>query len=325
MVYRLIARLLPKRAVKNYEEMLFYANIKLNPEKFIGFVILFGLGLALAVAFDFAFLFKLPLWPTLLISFAAIEVFAYMWLLLGADARAKFIENMLPDALQLMASNLRAGFTTDKALLLSAREEFGPLKEELDIVAKEVVIGKDISEALINMTKRVKSEKFKKAILLIVSGLKSGGELASLLGSTAKNLTQQRFVEEMVRSSVLTYTIFIFAAVGIGAPLLFGLSSFLVEVLTNVLSAVQIPETVGTMSLPITIKGVAISSKFIITYSIVSLVTTSIMASMVIGLVRKGREKEGVKILPLLIILTVAVFFMVRYGISLMLSGLFTI
>ncbi|MBI4447979.1 type II secretion system F family protein [Candidatus Woesearchaeota archaeon] len=322
-MYRLFAQLIPEKLQRRYEELLFFCNIKVSPAKFVGFVLSFGLGLAIAIAFDLAFIFKTPFWLTFIVSFFCIELFIYMWLVLHADSRAAFIELMLPDALQLMASNLRAGMTTDKALLLSSRPEFGPLKEELDIIAKEVVIGKDLVEALLNMIKRVKSEKLKKAVLLIVSGLRAGGELASLLTQTANNLRQQKFVEDRIKSSVLTYVIFIFAAVAVGAPLLFGLSSFLVEILTNVLASVEMPETTFSASLPIKLTKVGITPDFVINYAITSLIATSILASLTIGSIRHGKEKEGAKLIPIMILVTITVFFLVRIAISSMIGGLF--
>ena len=241
-MYKIIGRYLPKVLIDKYRKLLFYANIKIEAERFVGFIFSFGLIVSIFIAFDLKIIFSFPFWIAFILSFLGIEVFLYFWLLLKADSRAKFIEDVLPDALQLIASNLRAGFTTDKALLLSSRPEFGPLKEEFDIVAKKIMTGEDLGNALIEMTKRVKSKKFEKAIFLIVTGLKSGGQLAQLLSDTAKSLIEQKFIEAMVKSNILTYIIFTFAAVGIGAPMLFGLSSFFVSVLTKILATINIPE-----------------------------------------------------------------------------------
>ena len=112
-----------------------------------------------------------------------------------------------------MASNLKSGLTVDRALLMSARPEFGPFEEELNIVGKEITIGKELDVALTNMTKRIKSDKLEKTIALIVSGLRSGGRLSSLLEQTAENLRRQKLVEDKVRSNVLMYLIFIFVAI----------------------------------------------------------------------------------------------------------------
>lgn len=322
-MYRLFAKLYPYKLKKNYERLLKYANIKSEPSKFLGFILFFGIGLALFLAFDIAALFKTTLWLTFLICFLIIEFLFYFYLLMHADIKARLVEDSLPDALQLMSSNLRAGLTTDRALLLSARPEFGPLQEEINLVGKEITIGKQIDQALINMSSRIKSEKLEKSVLLIVSGLRSGGELASLLEETAENLRQQKLTEQKVRSSVLMYVIFIFAAVGVGSPILFGLSTFLVQLLNSILSTIEIPE--AALSIPFSITKVSIKPEFIIRFAIISLISSSIFASIIIGLISKGKEKNGVKYIPLLILLSLLIFFLIRLVAGGMLSDIFSL
>ena len=222
-----------------------------------------------------------------------------------------------------MASNLKAGLTTEKALLLAARPEFGPLKDELNKVGKEITMGKDIAEVLLGMTKRIKSEVLEKTVMLIVSGINSGGELADLLEHTAKNLRLKHIIDQKVRSGVLMYVIFIFIAICFGAPILFGLSSYLVDVLFTQFSQLALVEIPSTVSMPFSISGIAIKQDFIIKYSIVSLISTSILGSFVLGLISKGKENAGVKFIPLFIILTVSLFFLVRFFMKITLGGLF--
>jgi len=55
------------------------------------------------------------------------------------------IETVFPDFLQLVASNLRAGITVDRAMLLSARPEFAPLDKEILQSGRDISTGKPIS------------------------------------------------------------------------------------------------------------------------------------------------------------------------------------
>ncbi|MDI6738397.1 MAG: type II secretion system F family protein [Nanoarchaeota archaeon] len=323
MVYRLISKAYPRNFYQKYASLLDYANVKEEPSRFLGFILLAGFLLGWTAAFPSAKLFGWGLFTTFAVTFIAFEVFIYTWLALSVEAKAKFMEKVLPDALQLMSSNLRAGMTPERALLLAARPEFGPLSDEINRAGKEVAVGKEIDEALIEITKRVKSDKIEKMMALIVSGLRSGGELAALLDHTARNLRDQDFVDQKIRSSVRMYVIFIFTAVGVGAPVLYSLSSFLVEVLTNILGKIEIPKT-SAMSLPITISSVSISPDFVMKYVIIALCVTSILGSMAIGLISKGEEKQGLKYAPLLIALALGIFFLVRWGISGMMAGLFS-
>ncbi|MFH1210852.1 MAG: type II secretion system F family protein [archaeon] len=324
-VYRLISSLYPRRLLSNYKELLDFANLGIDSYKFTGFVLSFGFVFGWMAAFALGAMFGFNLWLTFAIAFATFEITIYVWLLLSVDAKARMIERALPDALQLMSSNLRAGLTPEKALLLSARPEFGPLTDEITRVGKDVMVGKEVATALMDMAKRVRSDKLRKTMELIVSGLRSGGELASLIEQTARNLRDQEFVDQKIRSNIRMYVIFIFSAVSFGAPMLYGLSSFLVDVMKDVISKVEIPtDSVSTMNMPLTITKVSVSSEFIMTYVITSLVMTSVMGSLILGLISKGEEKQGFKLVPILVAISLLVFFTVRFLVSSLLSGLLT-
>ena len=322
-MYRFLAELYPPNLREKYSQLLVYADLKTEPRRFLGFILFFGFGLALGGALLLGRLIPMPLLLLFILLFVFFEAAAYFYLLLRADTKARIVEGVLPDALQLMASNLRAGLTTDRALLLSARPEFGPLQHEINEVGKKITMGDDISTSLMLMTERIRSEHLRKTLLLIVVGLKSGGELASLLEQTAENLRQQRFVEEKIRSSVMMYVFFIFAAVAIGSPLLFGLSSFLVEVLKSNISSLSLPETSYSSSMPLSFSEVSLSSEFVMFFSIISLVTSSVMGSFILGLIGKGKETRGIRYIPILILISLGMFFLTRAGIRNMLGGLF--
>lgn len=322
-MYRALSNIYPKNLKKKYYQLFEYHGTKIDPDKLIGFILFSCTGLALAASLLIGRLVNIPVWLMFFAFFILSLLISYFYLILKIDAKSKFIEDLLPDALQLMSSNLRAGHTTDKALLLSSRPEFGPLKDELNLVGKSVAMGKEIDEALIEMTKRVKSNKLRKTVLLIVSGLKSGGELASLLDQTARNLRQEKFVEQRVRSNVMMYVVFIFSAIGFGAPLLFGLSSFLVEVLTTSLSSIDIPQTTVASSMPLKFSSVNISIGFVKMFSLVSLITSSVLGSFILGLINKGKASRGIRYIPLLMAVSISMFFFVRFVIKGMLGGLF--
>ncbi len=322
-MYKIFSKIIPKKFRTNYIELLKYSDVRINAESFLGFIIFFGLGLGLGLAFYPSAKYG---WNYVLVAlgiFALIEIFIFTWLNLKADKKSSFVENVLPDFLQLMSSNLRAGMTTDKALLLSAREEFGPFQTEINRLGKEISTGKEIDRALIDMSKRIKSEKLEKTVLLLVNGIRSGGELAELLDQTASNLRNQKIVEEKIRTNVLMYVIFIFVAISFGAPLLFGLSSYLVEVLTKHLASVELPTELSSSQLPFTITKVSISVDFVIKYAVISLIITSILGSIVIGLISKGKGKYGAKFIPIIATIALVLFFLIRKMVALLLGSVF--
>jgi type II secretory pathway component PulF len=255
------------------------------------------------------------------ISFGLLVAYVFARQRVQAYMRIRKMEEVFPDFIQLMASNLRAGITIDKALLMSSRKEFDPLDAEILRLGKDLMTGQEIDNAMISMAKRIKSEKISKTLNLIIAGVRSGGNLAVLLEETAVNMKQRGFVEKRAASNVLMYTIFVFFAVAIGAPVLFGLSSVLVQILTDLFAT--IPHVESQISLPLSFTKVNISVSFITYFSIVFILATNVLASLVLGLVGKGEEKEGVKYIIPMCLLSISIFFIVKYFLLGYFSGFF--
>lgn len=255
-------------------------------------------------------------WIVSLASFLIVCIISVIFFIarkkLDEVARIRKMEAVFPDFLQLVSSNLRAGMTIDKSLVLSARKEFAPLDEEILAVGKDIMTGKEITEALSRMSKRIKSEMIEKTIYLIISGIRSGGNLSVLLEETSSNMRERIFVQKRAASNVLMYVIFVFFAIAVGAPVLFALSSVLVEVLTNLLSDLPAVET--SVSLPFTMTSVNISTSFIIYFSLIFIIVIDVLASLILGLVSKGQEKQGLKYILPLIGISITLFFAVRYA-----------
>lgn len=258
------------------------------------------------------------------VSLVLFFVFVYVKGFLDKSARIKKMEEVFPDFLQLVAGNLRAGITVDKAILISARKEFDPLDKEIMRVGKDITTGRATEIALSDMAERIGSEKIKKTIMLINSGLRSGGNLAILLERTASNMRERGFVEKRAASNVLMYEIFIFVAVAIGAPALFALSTILVQTMGSMMSSTpELEATIANLNLPVSFSKISISLNFIVYYSIAFIIATGFLSSLVIGLVSKGNEREGLKYLIPIWLIGLSIFLLIRYFLSGFVSGMF--
>ncbi len=322
---RIISRLYPERLRLVYKQLLIYANIDKPLENYLSSMFIITLISSIVFSFLLTLFLGINFFLIFLALFIVFQFVSFSWLTLNAESRGRFIEELLPDLLQLMASNLRAGYTLDKALILAARPEFGDFKEEINRAGKDVATGKDFNQSLLDMSSRIKSNKLNKSVQLIVAGVRSGGSLVDLLSQSASNLRQQKMIDERIRSNVLVYVIFIFAAIGFGAPVLFSLSSFLIDIMSTVFADVDLPDTTGGIDMPISFSEVTIDPSFIIRYTIVSMIIASVMGSLIIGLISKGKKREGLKYIPVLIIITISLFFIVRALIGGLLGGLFAI
>ncbi len=318
--YRLVARIFPGRMKKRIVKLLEYSNIDLEVNRFLGFELSFSILLSAVVGVYSLLLFSNNPWIVFGIFFAATQAFIFTWLALSAERKGRFVDSVLPDALQLMASNLRAGITIDKALFMAARPEFGPFKKELDKVGKEIAIGKNITKALNDLSARIKSDKLEKTIYLIVNGIRAGGSLAPLLERASQDLRDQELTDKKIRASIGMYRIFIFIAIGLAAPFLFSLSSVVVEILVETFSSVDVPKTA---SVAISLKEVTMPLEFIRNYSLIFISTSCVFGSLVLGLITKGKAKDGAKYIIPLLLLSITVFFVIRELLMSSLSGLF--
>ena len=162
----LLARLLPKRVRDEYTRMVGYSTLKTQPDTFIGGAITAGIVAAFAVTVVTAEYRQPPL-LVFTASFLVFEFMVYIWVNLNVSGKARQVEAVLPDALQLMSSNIRAGLTTDKALILAARPEFGALEEEIRRVGKETMAGRNLTDALSRMTLHIKSADLSRTVELL--------------------------------------------------------------------------------------------------------------------------------------------------------------
>ena len=302
-------RIYPKEFREHYIKQMKNAGIEIPPDKYNNKTIIITLVITIILSSIFYFLNI-----SMIISWALfifMNIFIYFRISLKASARIKSMEKVFPDVISLMASNLRSGVTVDRSFLLSARPEFKPLDEEILKTGKEVATGKDIIYALQKMSERIDSEKISKVVMLIISGLKAGGNISDLLEQTSRNMKEKEIIEKKATSSILMYVIFIFFAVGVGTPLLFGLSTVLVEIVMSLTS--KIPEIgASQINLPLTFSKVSISLNFVVYFSMIFIVITDLISSVVIGLVNKGEGKAGLRYFLPLVLISLSVFFIVR-------------
>jgi archaellum biogenesis protein FlaJ (TadC family) len=302
-----------------------YAGFTIPPQKFIRNTFVYGLVLCLVVGI-ILFVLKLPMSLILLSSigsFFLAQAVSCSLLIIISDNRKKFAEEVLPDMLQLMSANIRSGLTPDKALAFSARPEFGPLEVEIKNIAKKVISGETLEDSLMEIPKRINSRLLERSITLINEGIRRGGELGSLLEQTAENLRHTKALTKQVSSIVLMYVIFILFAVVIGAPLLYAISTYLVGTMGRIGSAIdtsQIPVSKQAGSLTIHMGPSKFSTSFLTNYALSALAITSIFGSFIIGLVREGSERAGLKFVPILLLLSMGIFFIIKIVITKMIT-----
>ena len=307
----MIYKLSPRGYKKKLNEWLKFSGSKRSARHFVNNVF--------AVSFAAGFVGALFLREYFFLAWIAVflGVFALLhgFLALGVDRRSKYVENILPDALQLMAANSRAGYIPSRSLLLSARPEFGPLSDAIKNVGKDIMTGKSLDEGLQRMTENIRSDSLERTVRLILEGTRSGGQFAALLEETAADLRAKQAIQKEMRANITMYTIFVGFAGCMGAPVLYALSGFLVETLGRFGEVVTAPEAMSRVAFA-NFGGINVSADFMFFFSLIAILVTTVFGSMIIGLIGTGKGKAGIKYMPVLLGIALGDFFVTKYIIS---------
>jgi tight adherence protein B len=124
------------------------------------------------------------------------------WLRSRRNKRLAQFDQDLPDALDLIAGSLRAGYGIVHGFELVARENDGPCGQELGQVLQEVQLGAELDSALARITDRVESEDARLLATAVAVQRRTGGNLVDVLGQMAHVLRERQRLRREV--SVIT-------------------------------------------------------------------------------------------------------------------------
>jgi Flp pilus assembly protein TadB len=312
---------LPKRYKDIIEREAMFASIQNYENITIGSMVGTSFALILAMLF-----LQIPLiieLPVLILSLLVIPaMLPYIIISIAAEKRKKEMENVLPDALLLISANVKSGLNIEKALLLSARDEFGPLAEELRTTAMEMFGGKPMDEALSDMEARIKSELFSETIKLLRDGMSSGGNTAELLESSADDIRNSMELREEISSSIRMYVIFIMMAAVIGAPLLFSISVYMSQTTADMWAGTGgMGDMKAVGSIGLEFQEPNVDTTFFQQFAVMAIITINFFASLIISEIKNANVKEGAKYIPILVTVSVGLFFIIRKTIATVMGG----
>ncbi len=331
-MFERVAGLLPRNAREWIGKEIQYAGLEYDADKFIGFIFIVGVLLAVVSFLASFYIVKLGQANSIaafVTVFAVIFAGAIFWISSTADSRGSQVEKILPDALQLISSNIKSGLTTERSLFVSARPEFGALSTALKKASKRLMVGERLERALFEISANIKSNVLERTMWLISEGIKNGGQISQLLVQLSNDLREENALKAEVSSNTAMYVMLIFFSAACGAPALFGISSFIVGVMTEQTANIGLdPEVMQGYSAKnpalglIGIPTSTITEDFIVIFSIVDLLITSIFASLVLGVINSGSEKGGVKYFPMILIISLVLFFITRVVVTVAFGGL---
>ncbi len=323
IIYRKISNLLPKKTIDALHKQLIYGGFtNINPRDFAGFLIFFAVGLLAATGLISNSLLGDPVLKVAAPILTTIVILGiiYLLLLVAIDVRAKQIEEVLPNALQIMASNIKAGMTLENAVWSTARPELGKLSEEIQQVAADTFIGNPISTSMKNMSNRVKSKILERAVNLIVNGIALGGTIGRLLEEVAEDIRNQKLLENEIVTATTTYTLFVIFAAVFAAPALFAASVYYSEANEKLFKATSENSVdISKVASQTPLQGLfrtpnretSIKITDITLFAIISITTTNLFAALILGTIRHGKALKGISFILPFILIALGIFALV--------------
>ncbi len=259
------------------------------------------------------------LFPSIISGFVMFLVYGF--LNLRVYKRTKQVEDALPDYLQLVSTNLRSGMSFEKSLWFAIRPKFGILADEISEASKKVMTGSDVTEALRELSKKYESPLLTRTLDLIISEIKSGGEIASVIDRIRSDMKETQELKAEMAASTVTFSIFISVIVLVIAPVLFALALQLMDVLIGITAKLGSSGGGGGLGGGIDFSKASGSdpADFKV-FSYIAIAVISTFAAMINSIISRGDIKGGLKYVPVYFIVAIIV-----YSISTsLLGGLFS-
>ncbi len=299
--YSVIGKVFGKRMAGKVAKRLKYAGMKVDEYDWIGFEIVFSTLFAIMVLTVVSAFVNVPLGViSSIASWFVVLLILEISVDILIDVRRKFIEEILPDVLNVLSINLRGGLGIEDSLILAAKYEFGFFSRNLSNAAKELHTGKSLAKAIGKLNEDVKSETLDRVIYLILESSATGGELAEVLDKISRSIIRMQNLNKEIQSSVLMYVWYIVLIAGVIAPLLFSIVYFLYGMMSNLTPSVQFNTKISP-------KFISIST--IRNFLLVNLLIVGFSSGMLLGVVKNGNAKYGIKYSPILIAIGLLVFF----------------
>jgi tight adherence protein B len=115
----------------------------------------------------------------------------FMWLRWRQKKRIRDFEQQLPDAIDMLVSAMKAGYSFQAATQFIGEEMIPPLGPEFARFYDEQRLGMDVRSALVGMQNRVESLDLKMFVTAVLIQRETGGNLSEVLSNLA-DLVRQR-------------------------------------------------------------------------------------------------------------------------------------
>lgn len=229
----LFGKLLPKGHgyLAKRKRKLMQAAILMKPEEFLGVCVFLATAFAVTVYL---------LSRNVLIAAVGLPLgFLLPELLVGGrkKQRKAKLNAQLPEALGIIANGIRAGFSFNQAIATVNRELSSPITDEFAKVLRENALGKNMEDALRNLTERTEDEDLDMFVTALVIQMQVGGNLAEILDTISHTIRERVRIKGEINTLTaqgkVSAVIVILMPLGVAAGLAMVNPGYLDELLTN--------------------------------------------------------------------------------------------
>lgn len=236
--------------------------------------------------------------------------------------RTKVLEDMLPDYLTLVSTNLKGGMNFEKSLWSAIKPEFGILAREIGIVSKRVATGNDVTEALSEFAEKYSSPILRRSIDLLKGEIQSGGRITGVIDNLVLNLKKTKALRQEMTAATLTYMIFMAAIVVFIMPALFALSKQLLSIILKFTARLSTSFQTASSASMFSFSAANINPDHFRIFSIVAIAIISIFSSMIISTIEKGDIKGGLRYIPMFLFGALIMYFILSAILGSMIGGI---
>ena len=243
---------------------------------------------------------------------AAVLILLLGYPYLRKESIVSSIEKNFSDALKQMADTLKAGDTYESALREVANSDYGRLSEEMDLALRRLEEGENLETALGVFADRVDSRLIRRTIIILLDSIKSGASLSDILEEIAEDVRDMYRIKEERKSNTTMQFMFMVAAGGIIAPLIFGEVNSVMNVFsivtTQALSEAQMVAATQTTTFMFML---------VEAYLIIEVIGSGLMMSII----REGKVNKSIIYIPVLLLLAFIVYYLAKFVIGSALVG----
>lgn len=189
---RLRQQILSKKSNQKLEQVLQRAGVPLRPEEYIMFqwiTTALTAGLLYFISGNIVFL---------VVGVVLGYMFPKWWLKRKQQQRVLKFNDGLPDMISTVVGSLRAGFSFGQSLKAVVEEADSPIKEEIEMVLKEMQYGSSLEESLQELKDRMPSEDLELMIQAILIQKQVGGNLATVLDTIVQTIRDRNRIQRQI-------------------------------------------------------------------------------------------------------------------------------